>query len=275
VSTAPVALVTGATDGIGLATARGLARAGFEVVVHGRSPARLEAALASLARDVPGARVSSARADLASTAEIRALARELEGRLPRLDVLVNNAGVFANERQETAEGVELTWMVNHLAPVLLTYELRGLLARSAPARVITVSSVAHTRGGLDPDDLELARGWSGYRAYAASKLGNVLFTFALARRTPPEVFTAHALHPGVITTKLLATGFGGMAGEDVDAGARTTLRVATSPEGGATTGRYWSDERVVSASREARDEGLQERVWARSAARLGIPEVWG
>jgi retinol dehydrogenase-12 len=270
----PTVLVTGATDGIGRATALALARRGFRVVVHGRSAQKVSAAREAVLAAVPGASVLEAVADLSSAEQVRALGEDLCSRLPRLDVLLNNAGIFAETRQENAAGVELTWMVNHLAPMLLTHALSPLLEASAPARVINVSSVAHQRAPMDPDDLELRQRWSGYGAYAQSKLGNVLFTFALARRVPASRFTVHALHPGVITTKLLATGFGGMTGADVEEGALTSVKVATAPEAAERTGLYWSDERVVPASARARDEALQERVWAESHRRLGISPDW-
>jgi NAD(P)-dependent dehydrogenase (short-subunit alcohol dehydrogenase family) len=273
----PVVLVTGATDGIGRATAVGLARRGATVLVHGRDAARARAVVdevrAAGGGGVPAFAAEPFVADLARLADVRALADAVRARTPRLDVLVNNAGVAFRgaERHQSADGFELTFAVNHLAHFLLTVELRALLeaggAGGGPARVATVASELHARGRLDPDDPAGERSSSGGgAAYAASKLANVLFARALARRADPRVLVSHALHPGVIKTKLLRDGFGSRGGASVERGAATSVHVALAADAGATTGGYWADERPAEPAAAARDDAAGERLWAASAA---------
>ncbi|MFO0725413.1 MAG: SDR family NAD(P)-dependent oxidoreductase [Myxococcota bacterium] len=264
-----IVLVTGATDGIGRQTALELARLGAQVVLHGRSEARALEAQQAILKDVPKAELSLAVADLSMPSEIRAMTERLSSTLPRLDVLINNAGVFMKQRVLTKDGLETTFMVNHLAPILLTHGLLGLLRRSAPARLVNVSSIAHQRAALDFNNLQGEARFDGYGAYAVSKLGNVLFTNALARRIPAAEIGAFSLHPGVIGTKLLRTGFG-MGGADLTSGAKTSVFAATNPELAGLTGLYLSDGRVTTASAMARDVETQERLWKLSMGMLGV-----
>jgi NAD(P)-dependent dehydrogenase (short-subunit alcohol dehydrogenase family) len=256
-----VALVTGATDGIGEQTAFELLKAGFTVIVHGRSAAKVERVKASLSKQVPGAKIESAVGDFAKLSEVRALAAEVKSRFPVLNVLINNAGIYAKTREETADGFELTFQVNYLAPFLLTRELLPLLEKSAPARIVNVSSMVHMSGHIDFEDLQLKRSYSGFAAYAASKLGNVFFTQQLAERLDANKVTANSLHPGVIGTKLLTQGFGGMGGASVENGARTSVFLATSPEVEGVSGRYFSDSREAPASRAVHDARTQKKLW--------------
>src|SRR5437870_12647288 len=193
-------LVTGGTSGIGKATAVGLARLGARVGITGRDTARAEAAAADIRAASNNAAVDAFAADLSSQAEVRRVASEVLGRYPRLDVLVNNVGGFWAHRQVTADGLEHTFALNHLAPFLLTSLLLDRLMASAPARVVTVSSGAHTTGKLDFDDLMGQRKYSAQRAYSQSKLANVMFTYELARRLAGTGVTATVLHPGVTRT---------------------------------------------------------------------------
>jgi NAD(P)-dependent dehydrogenase (short-subunit alcohol dehydrogenase family) len=188
---------------------------------------------------------------------VREAATRLRERHPSLHVLVNNAGVSEPTRRLSADGHELTFAVNHLAPFLLTNLLLPALDAGAPSRIVNVSSQVHAGASLDWDDLMLEHGYSGYRAYAQSKLANVLFTAELARRLDPARTTANALHPGVVGTKLLrAAGFG--AGPDsLEEGAATSVRLALSPEVEGVTGEYFS------RGREARSSALGERELAR------------
>lgn len=259
-------LVTGATDGIGLATARQLAARGLRVLVHGRTPAKAAAACRDIASDQPRASLEPVAGDFARMAEVVALAREVVGKAPALDVLINNAGVQMKARQVTADGFETTMAVNHLAPFLLTHHLLDAVKRAPAGRIVTVASMTHA-GAVDPDDFVRARGYSGYGAYAASKLANVLFTMALARRLAGTPVTANSLHPGVIATKLLRTGFG-LGGAPVEQGARTPVFLATALEVAGVTGRYFVDAREAAPSREAGDAALAERVWAASVRAL-------
>lgn len=262
-------LVTGATDGIGRHTALTLARRGGRVLVHGRTRQKAEATRDALRAEAKTDHIEAVAGDLSSLEQVRALARDAAALAPRLDVLINNAGVFAKERQLSADGFELTFAVNHLAPFLLTHMLLPQLRASDEPRVVNVSSVAHTRGAIDWDDLNMERGFGGYRAYAASKLMNVLFSFDLARRLASPFVAVNALHPGVIGTKLLKEGFG-MGGGSLESGSATSLRLATDPALARTTGRYFSDEREAAASKSAHDRAAQERLYTVSAGLTGV-----
>ncbi len=253
-------LVTGATDGIGRQTALTLARGGARVLLHGRTRKKAESASEAVRQATKSDRVEPVWADLSSLSEVRALASDVATRAPRLDVLLNNAGVFMNERALSQDGFEMTFAVNHLAPFLLTHLVIDLLRKSDEPRVVNVSSVAHNRGRVDFDDLNMERDFSGYGAYATSKLMNVLFSFDLARRLASPFVAVNALHPGVIGTKLLREGFG-MSGGTVESGAATSLHVATDPALARVTGKYFSDSREAQASAAARDRKTQERLY--------------
>src|ERR1700732_2465802 len=193
-------LVTGGTGGIGKATAIGLARLGARVGITGRDIARGEGAAGEILAATSNAAVDAFAADLSSQTEVRRLAREVLDTYPRLDVLVNNVGGFWAHRHVTADGLEYTFALNHLAPFLLTSLLLDRLTASAPARIVTVSSGAHARGRIDFDDLQGVRNYSRQRAYSQSKLANVRFTYELARRREGTGVTATVLHPGVVRT---------------------------------------------------------------------------
>jgi len=257
------ALVTGATDGIGLETARQLTALGWRVLVHGRNPQRTEHALRTIAGDGLDVQVEPVWADLSRMSEVVLLAAQVKERAPVLDVLINNAGVFEPRRQVTGEGFELTMAVNHFAAFLLTHHLLSVVARAPAGRIVTVSSMAHQSGSLDLEDLTFSRRYDGYAAYSASKLANVLFTVELARRIEGTETTANCLHPGVIATKLLRRGFG-MGGAPVTEGARTSVYLATSPEVAGVSGRYFVDCRPATPSRSARDAALAARLWEES-----------
>lgn len=262
-------LITGATDGIGRQTALELARLGARVIVHGRSPEQAAAARDAIRRAAQTDRVEAAAADLSSLDQVRELADDVSRRFDQLNGLINNAGVFLNERRESADGYELTWAVNHLAHFLLTNLLLEPLLAGAPSRVITVSSAAHARGRIDFDDLNFERSFNGYGAYAASKLANVLFAFALAERWQADGITSNALHPGVIATKLLAAGFKSTGGS-LSEGAATSVYLASSPEVETITGEYFDHKRVAAPSAAARDRDLQRRLWEVSARQVGL-----
>lgn len=262
-------LVTGATDGIGLETARTLAAHGHRVILHGRTPAKAEAAAEAVRRAVPGADAATAAADLGSLAEVRALAAALREAHPRLDVLLHNAGVYTTTRQRSADGLELTFAVNHLAPFLLTALLVDRV-KAARGRVVVVASGVHGNASLDLDDLQGERAWDGYGAYARSKLCNVLFAAELAARLEGTGATANSLHPGVVGTKLLRAGFA-MEGPDTLAqGAATSVYLATSPEVEGVTGRYFVRQKPVPASRLARKADLRAALWAASERLAGL-----
>lgn len=273
-----ICLVTGATSGIGYETALGLARAGAHIGIVGRDPARTQQSVRRIRAEVADATVDAFVADLSSQAEIRRLADDVRGRYPRLDVLVNNAGAIFDTRQVTVDGLERTWAFDHLGYVLLTLELLDLLKAGTPARIVNVASAAHMRGRIDFDDLEGVRRYGAMKAYSQAKLGNVLFTCALARRLKGSGVTVNALHPGVV-----ASGFaketGGWFGfawglirpflikpED---GAKTSLFLATAPEVAEVSGRYFAKCCETPSSVYSQDRAVQERVWDLSLAQVG------
>lgn len=276
-----ICLVTGATSGIGYETALGLARAGARVGIVGRDAGRTDEAASRIRDTVPGAVIDVFLADLSSQAEIRRLSAEVRALYPRLDVLVNNAGAIFDARHVTVDGLERTWALDHLAYMQLTLDLLDLMKASAPARIVNVASRAHKRGLIDLEDLDGARRYGTWKAYSQAKLGNVLFTAALARRLAGTGVTVNSLHPGVIASGF-AGGTGGWFGiswslirpflSNPADGAATSLHLATSPEVDGVSGLYFSKCSPVSTSRHGRDQALQERVWALSLRQLGRAE---
>ena len=264
-----IVLVTGSTDGIGKQTALELGQLGWQVIVHARSLERGQAALAGLRQQAPGAHFELAVADLASLAQVRRLAADLNARLPHLDVLLNNAGVKPLQRLTTEDGLELTFAVNHLSHFLLTHLLLDKLRAAPQGRVITVSSMAHHHGRMHFDDLQFVRGWDSGLAYAQSKLANVLFAFGLARRLAGTAVTSNAVHPGVVTTKLLTEGFG-VSGMNLADGAWSNVHTATAPELAGVTGQYGGVTREK-PQRAALDVRQQDRLWAISEQLAGLP----
>lgn len=268
-------LVTGANAGIGRATATELARMGMRVLMACRSAERGAEAQAAVVAEIPGASTELLIADLSSGEGVRSLAAQTLRHTDRLDVLVNNAGVFTRDYVPTAEGFETQFAVNHLAPFLLTHLLRDLLVKSAPARVVTVSSEAHKRGQITWDDLQGERKYSGLQAYSQSKLANLLFNRELARRLGGTGVTANALHPGVIGTRLLFTGFGPLRLlrpflKTPERGARTSVFLASAPAVERLTGLYYIDLEPARPSPAARDDGAARRLWQISAELTGM-----
>jgi NAD(P)-dependent dehydrogenase (short-subunit alcohol dehydrogenase family) len=244
-------LVTGATDGIGKQTALELSKKGHTVLVHGRSEQRANDAVREISG--LGGTFVPVWGDLASLKEVALLAERVLSKHPVLDVLLNNAGVFMRERKLSVDGFEMTMAVNHFGHFALTHHLLPALKAAPQGRVVHVSSMAHQRGTVDLKDLAFERRFDGYGAYSSSKMANVLFSNELARRLRGTHVTSNALHPGVIRTKLLATGFG-PGGASLASGAVTSVWSATAPELGKVTGEYFSDTRMAEAAREARDE---------------------
>ena len=277
----PAVLVTGASSGIGRATALGLARMGAHVAIVGRDQERTEAAARDI-RDAGGVMVDVLIADLSSQAEVRRIAAEALQRLPRIDVLINNVGGYWNSRHVTADGLERTFAVNHLAPFLLTNLLLGRLKQSAPARVVTVSSNAHRTGRIDFDDLQGERSYSGSRAYDQSKLANVLFAYELARRLRGTGVTSNALHPGVVRTSFGADDPAGVQRFVVPLlrplmksparGAATSIHLATAPELEGVTGAFFANGRRTRSSKASYDESDAARLWRLSAELVGLPD---
>jgi NAD(P)-dependent dehydrogenase (short-subunit alcohol dehydrogenase family) len=275
----PVAVVTGASSGIGRHTALGLANAGMRVVMVGRDPERTEAARGFVAAQVAGAELATALADFSSLDEVRALAADILARHTRLDVLVNNAGLVSRRYAVSAEGYELTVAVNHLAPFLLTTLLLDRLKASAPARVVTVASTAHRGARLDPATMTHPANWTPLSAYGRSKLANILFTRELARRLDPAAVMACCLHPGVIATAIgdSAGTLGGLGWRIAKAflpgpekGAETSVFLATVTDPAPFHGAYIVGRRVAETDPTARDDRLAERLWQESARLVGL-----
>ncbi len=257
-------LVTGATDGIGLETAKQLSEQSHRVLVHGRTKEKAELAVRTVGRGA-----LPVWGDLASFAAVRDLAAQVSAAAPTLDVLLNNAGIFADSRVLTVDGHESTFHINHLSPFLLGELLRENLLAAPQGRIVNVSSMAHARGRLSVEDPSLSHAFSGGAAYANSKQANVLHVVALAQRLKGTRVTANALHPGVITTKLLQKGFG-VSGASVASGAKTSVYCATAPELASITGSYFSDAQRVDSAPQARDLKLAEALWRYSVKACGL-----
>lgn len=268
-----VCIVTGGNTGIGKETARGLAQRGATVVLACRDTARGEAARDDIARSTGRKDVEVIALDLGSKASIRAFGERFRAAHERLDVLVNNAGVWRSSRGTTEDGIEATFGVNHVGTWLLTQDLLPLLKKSAPSRIVVLSSKLHYRGRMDWEDLQFERRKYGTTAaYAQSKLANVLFTKALARRLEGTGVTVNAVHPGVVRTdlmrdypKLLVKLFN-LFLLTPEQGAECSLHVATAPELAGVTGEYFEKSRIKPAAAEALDEAAQERLWALTEA---------
>jgi len=269
----PTAVVTGASGGIGLETARALARGGYHVVLLCRNAERADAARADIVSTVPQASLDIVLADLSRMNQVRTAASEINDRLQRLDVLINNAGVVARHREWTADGVDLPLATNHLGPFLLTILLVPLLKKSAPSRIVNVASEAHKFGRLQLDNLENPRAYGplGMRRYGETKLMNILFTRELARRLTGTGVTVNAVHPGTVATNLggppklfakLSSPFMRTPTE----GAVTSIVVATDPSLEAVTGGYFVNGKRADnkLSRQAQDDELAKALWEHS-----------
>jgi NAD(P)-dependent dehydrogenase (short-subunit alcohol dehydrogenase family) len=277
-------LVTGATGGIGLQTAKVLAQMGHSVLIHGRDALKGAAAVEEVRGVAPGnASVRFLRADFASLRQVRDLAAEIVASVPHLDVLINNAGCGNIARHETADGYETTFAVNHLAPFLLTHLLLDVLKKSASARIVNVASRAHRNQEIDFDDLMSVRNYRVMRTYGRSKLANILFTRTLAKRLAASNVTANCLHPGLIATgigqshplarlawKLIVLCRGGIS---VEEGAKTSLYLAMSSEVAGLSGGYYAKCRPaeLQTRAEAVSDAVGERLWKVSEELVGLP----
>jgi len=273
-------LVTGGSGGIGKATATGLAALGARVGITGRDRGRAAAAAADIRAATGSHAADIFAADMSAQAEVRRLAARVLGTYPRLDVLVNNVGGFWARRHVTADGLEHTFALNHLAPFLLTSLLLDRLTASAPARIVTVSSGAHAQGRLDFNDLQGERNYSGQQAYSQSKLANVMFTYQLARRLEGTGVTATAAHPGVVATSFGAEDHPAHLGimirvarplmKTPSQGALTPVYLASSPEAEGVTGQYFAHRKPKTSSKASYDTAAQARLWQASAALTGL-----
>jgi NAD(P)-dependent dehydrogenase (short-subunit alcohol dehydrogenase family) len=279
--TGKTVLITGATGGIGRAAAVALSSMGARVGITGRDRARAEYAAATIARRSGNSAVDVFVADMSSQAEVRRLADEVLAAYPRLDVLLNNVGGFWAHRHATADGLEHTFALNHLAPFLLTSLLLERLKTSAPARVVTVSSGAQSMGSIDFDDLMGERKYSGQRAYNQSKLANVMFTYELAKRLEGTGVTATVLHPGITSTDFgredQARGWGPLIAvmrrfmKSPDQGAETSVYLASSLGAEGLTGTYFANRTPKKTHRASYDAAITARLWQVSAELVGLP----
>jgi NAD(P)-dependent dehydrogenase (short-subunit alcohol dehydrogenase family) len=269
-------IITGATSGIGEVAAIRLAEKGARIVFTARDRNRADETMAKLRRANPRADHAMHMADLSTLAEMKRIGAEL-AREPQIDVLVNNAGALFNKRQETADGLEMTFALNHMAYFVIT---NLLLPQLKPgARIVTVASNAHRGAKLDFDDLQSRRGYAGFAVYSRSKLANILFNRELARRTPPGV-TANALHPGFVATRFgdqsgglmravfrVAKPIGAISPEE---GAKTIIHLASSPSVEGVTGEYFYESVLTMPTAEARNDADARRLWDMSASISGI-----
>lgn len=271
-------VVTGASDGIGREAVRAFANAGDRVVMVGRNEAKTAAAARTLMSETGSRAIEWEIADLSRQDAIRELAKRLRTRMPSIDVLINNAGALFLDRECTAEGLERTFALNHLAYFSLSLLLVDSLAAAAtaghPSRILCVSSRAHREARLVLDDLQMANGYSGWRAYANSKFANLLFARALARRLSPASIVVHALHPGLVSTRFaVGNGLRGrMLRRLMDLmsitpaqGADTMVWLASAPVPAQTTGEYWVKRTAVAPRADALDDALADALWQRSA----------
>ncbi len=275
-------LITGANQGIGKATAQGLAKLGAKVVLVSRNAEKGRAALEDVRAKATGDAPELIVADLASLAEVRRLAADYKNGHDRLDVLLNNAGLIVPNRRTTVDGLEETFAVNHLAPFLLTKELLDVLQATASSRIVNVASEAHRGAKLHFDDLGLKSGYGAFKAYSQSKLANIVFTYELARRLAGSGVTANCLHPG-----LIGTGFGQTYGgafsvlmkmakpflPTTETGARTSVYLASSPEVRDVTGKYFAKCKPIRSNAASYDEASWRKLWDMSEEMLRKPAV--
>ena len=273
-------VITGATDGIGKAAAYELAVQGARLLIHGRDPDKGARAAAELKARSRNPDIDFLPADFGSLAQVRRLAAAIQERAPRIDVLINNAGGFFARRILSKDGYEMTFAVNHLAPFLLTHLLLDTLKSTPQSRVVTTASAAHKGATMALDDLQAAGKYSGLGCYGRSKLANILFTRALAKRLQGTGVSATCLHPGFVRTQI---------GRDIDAslgklifglmsrfarapekGAQTLVYLASSPQVQGASGGYYFDCRQIPPAPAAQDDGVAERLWEVSASMVGM-----
>jgi NAD(P)-dependent dehydrogenase (short-subunit alcohol dehydrogenase family) len=274
-----VCMVTGATSGLGKVTAKVLAQNGATVIVVGRSLEKSTATVNQIKEETGNAEVEFMIADLSVQKDIRQLVQQFKSRHQRLDVLVNNAGAVFYKRQETIDGIEMTFAVNYLGHFLLTNLLLDTLKASAPARIINVSSGLHERAKIDFDDLQSKKSYSGTGAYGQAKLAVVLFTHELARRLEGTEVTVNAVNPGLVATKFGLEGSRVMGfmkrmvnvfGKSPEQGAQTTIYLATSPDVENVTSKYFENQKAVESSRASYDEAVARRLWQVSVELTGL-----
>jgi NAD(P)-dependent dehydrogenase (short-subunit alcohol dehydrogenase family) len=276
-----VAVVTGGSSGIGQYTALALARAGYAIVITARSADRLAETAAWIKREVPGAAVETERVDFASFASVRAMAVRILARHPKIAILVNNAGMVMARRKLSEDGFESILEINHLSPFLLTELLLPAVKAAnmdVPARIVVTASNASTNSKIDFTDMQMEKGWGPMRVYGRSKLMNIMFTYALARRLKGTGITVNALHPGFVGSRIANKGWA------IDwlwalvkpfvltsaQGAETAVYLALSPDVADVSGQYFYKKKSIRSNALSYDEGAQERLWRVSADMTGL-----
>lgn len=276
-----VVVITGGTSGIGAVAAEKLAAMGARIVLVARSRSRAEATLGRLRQIAPAQPHGAYYGDLSRLSELRRVGAEIAAAEPRIDVLLNNAGAMFGRRQITEDGLELTFATNHLSYFVLTHLLRERLLAAAPARVVNTSSHAHYRGTIDFKDLRSERDYSGFSVYSRSKLCNVLFTRALAKRLAGTGVTANSFHPGFVRTRFGDESGGGMARAlqffklfaiSEEKGADTMIYLASAEQVAQSSGLYFYKRKPMEPSKLAQDDALAERLWNETAKIAGISD---
>lgn len=281
-----VCLVTGATSGIGEVTARALAQLGATVIVVGRRPERGAATVECIRAATGNPSVEFMLADLSAQAQIHQLAQQFKSRYQQLHVLVNNAGAWITARQESDDGIEMTFALNHLGYFFLTNLLLDTLKASAPARIINLSSYGHQRAQMNFDDLQAQKRYDGLQVYRQSKLANVLFTYELARRLEGTGVTVNAVNPGLVATRFGFNNLGfipngvinllirlyGLAWISAEQGAQTSIYLATSPDVEGVSEKYFVKEKEVPSSPASYDRVAAQQLWQVSETMTGLPD---
>jgi NAD(P)-dependent dehydrogenase (short-subunit alcohol dehydrogenase family) len=274
-----IVVVTGASSGIGKASAAGIAALGAHTVLVSRTDDRGRRAMDDIARATPGVSLDLLVADLSTIDGVRHLAASFTAKYGRLDVLFNNAGILTSRRRVTADGFEEQFFVNYLSYYLLTGMLLGRLRTAAPSRIINMTSSSHSRGIIDFDDLQMERRYRGWQQYANTKLMSMVYTYALARRLEGTPVAANCLHPGVIHTGLLRSfssplnlAFHALQRffKQPDDGARTPVYLSSSPEVEGVSGKYFRECRPMGTTLQSNDRGVQDRLWRESERLSGF-----
>lgn len=262
-----IVLITGSTDGIGKQTAIELAKLNFHVIIHGRNEERAYKTIYELHSTRSAFKISGEVYDFSSLSQVKEFSEKIKNKYGHIDVLINNAGMYLKKRVLTEDGYETTFAVNHLAHFFLTNLLLDSINDSG--RIINVSSIAHLRGILDFDNLNGEKFYDAYGAYALSKLANVLFTRELSYRLKNKNITVNALHPGVIGTKLLHTGFN-IDGDSVEKGAETSVYLASSDDINNINGEYFSDKQITTCNKIVHDKTLTAKFWKISSGLVNL-----
>ena len=257
-----IVLITGSTDGIGKQTAFDLAEIGATIIIHGRDHERTKNVASEIKESTDNPSIDFFVADLSSLQEVKNFSDQIHEKYDRLDVLINNAGVYMRQRELSKDGFEMTFAVNHLSHFLLTHLLLDLIKEPAHSRIINVASMAHAHE-MDFDNLQGEKFFDGYTAYSLSKLCNIIFTYELARRLEATSIKVNCLHPGVIKTKLLRTGWG-LGGGSLSSGSKTSVYLASSPEVEEVTGRYYANSRPANSAKVSHDPFVQNKLWQMS-----------